>query len=274
VLKKYDHFELTREDVTSYLGRQPSEIEFILIKYFRYSRYLNHPIPELKNIINHHPSPLLETSSGTLIIGSESHHSLTPGTSSHTQHAFGIKPAIKYQSSLSKISIGIGHNVNNQVQEVQGNETLIFIQDGAHFQQCCQTMMALGNIQIHMVYPASLGNVILNILDHKYGLELTMDSVNDISILSEIKIHGILCAVHPESESKMTKVCEEYDLISRTIGQIKTTQFICLSVSNQLKANLPLSSFYPSETTIKSLTPVVGIGQSMAVENLTRELKN
>ncbi|MCH7763853.1 MAG: hypothetical protein IIB95_08930 [Candidatus Marinimicrobia bacterium] len=274
MLKKYDRFKLSEKDVTSQLGRKPSEIEYNLLKHFFYSRYLNHPIPELRNILAKNNQQILYADSQNLVVGTESKNSITTCSALRTQYAFGIKPILKFHSSLSKITLGKIDKDKKLNYPIHGNESLLFIQDGANLKKACSEIIDLGYVSILIVHPGSLGNVVLDLSKNSFGLDLKLSKADDTRILSDIQIHGVLCVLNPELASDINNICHKQRLSNRILGQLKSSQFISLLIHNILKASLPLASFFPSEAPSQTLTPVVKTKENRTDIKTVKELKN
>jgi len=274
VLKKYDRFELTEEDVASQLGRQPSEIEFNLLRHFLYSKYLSHPIHELRNIPPKNGTQILHGSFQNLVVGNESKNSITKCSAIRTQHAFGIKHKLKYRSSRSKITLGRIDVKKKLNSPILGFESLLFIPDGGNLKKVCSEIINLGHVSIFIVHPGSLGKTILDLSKNSFGLDLKLSKVDDIRIFSDIKSHGVLCVITPDLESKINDICNKHRLSAKSLGQLKSAQFISLMIRNNLKASLPLTSFFPSEPPTQTLTPVVKITENLSAVKTVRELKN
>ncbi len=274
MLKKYNRFELSEKDVMSQLGRQPSEIEYKLLLHFFYSRYLSNPIPELRNIFAKNSKPILRTDSHTFVVGIESKNSITGSSSLRTQYACGTKAALTYHSSFSKITIGRIDKDKKLNYPIHGNESLFFIQDGANLKKVCSEIIDLGHVSIYIVHPGSLGKVLLDLSKNSFGLDLTFSKSDDIKILSDSKIHGVLCVGDPNLLSDFKNICSKQRLINLSLGQLKSAHIISLLIQNNVKASLSLASFFHAEPSSQTLTPVVKTQENQTERKTVKELKN
>ncbi len=274
MLKKYDRFKLSEKDVRTLLGRQASEIEFTLIKHFFYSKYLSHPIPELRNIFTINDNPYLHSDSHTFIVGNESKKSITTNSSLRTQYAYGTTSALTYHSSFSKITLGRINKDKKLNYPIRGNESLLFIQDDANLKKACSEIIDIGNSSISIVHPGSLGKVLLDLSKNSFGLDLTLSKTDDIRILSDSKVHGVLCVGDKDMVSSLKNICEEQQLIIRSLGKLKLPHTISLLIQNNVKASLSLSSFFPSEPPSQTLIPVIKKQENQTEVKTLKELKN
>ncbi len=274
MLKKYDRFELSVKNVASQLGRQPSEIEYKLLKYFGYSRYLCHPIPELRNIFSENNESHLTTDSRSFIVGNESKKSIIKTSSLRTQHAFGLTPVLRYQSSQSAISIGLIDDGKTWNYPIHGNESLLFIQDGPNMKKVCSEINKVEGVSIFIVNPASLGNVLLDLLKNTFGLDLSFENIDDAEILSNHKTCGMLCVGKQDLLTQLKTIVDAQDLKGQMIGQLKSAQFISLIINHNIKASISLPQFYPAESPIQTLTPIINKPEKQRAGKVQKDLKN
>lgn len=274
MLKKYDRFEFSENKVTSQMGRQPSELEYTLLKHFHYSRYLCHPIPALRNIFSENNKPLLQTESHTFIIGNKSKNSILKASSLRTQHAYGLTPALRYEGTRSTISVGIRKNDKTWVNPILGDESILFIHDGANMKKVCSELQKFDGSGIIIVNAASLGNALLDISKNSFGLDLTFSKIEDIEMLSNNKVCGILCMGNQELLVKIKSLIDEQGLICQIIGRYKSARFISLFINNKMEANVSLASFYSTEPTQQTLTPIIKKPEKQLGTKIQKELKN
>ena len=136
MLKNFDQFTINEQTIIPTIGRNPNDFEWQVLRHFYYSCYLNKPIPGINDIIDHGHNYLTVNDAMQLAVGLESKGSITSSSALRPCAALGTKPALKYQSKQSKISIGVVQNEVNQLSKISGNEELFFRETGSSENKC------------------------------------------------------------------------------------------------------------------------------------------
>ena len=267
-------FSINDQAIISILGRKPTGFEFDLIKHIYYSQYLNNPIPGINKILDKSKSDLMVDESTQLVVGLESKGSITSSSALRPCTAFGTKPSLKYQSKQSKISFGIVKNTVQRNSFISGEENLFFLQDSKELKSTCKEMLGLESVIIKQVDPASLGKSLNSISKNKYGLDLHLFSASKLSILSDKTTHGILIVADRKFSGKVKGICKKHKQSCLHLGNVKSTQFLSVSVRNKTKANLPLSVLNILEPPKTSIVPAIPKENKIDKLKHFKELKN
>jgi len=257
MLINMDQFSINDQAIIQILRRKPTGFESDLIKHIYYSQYLNNPIPGINKILDQSKSNLMVDEKTQLVVGLESKGSITSSSALRPCTAFGTKPSLKYQSKQSKISFAIIDNSNQQKSFISGNEHLFFLQHSKKLITACRDIMDLETVIVKQVDPSSLGNNLNSISNNKYGLDLHLSSVSKIAIFSDKNTHGVLIVADWKFSGKVKGICKKHSQSCLHLGNLKSVQFLSVSVRKKTKANLPLSVLNISAPPKSTIVPTI-----------------
>ena len=274
MLNNYNEFSIDKKSVKSTLGRNPNEFEWDVLKHFYFSQFLNNPIPGINKIINHGENILWINNSTQLSVGLESKGSVTSFSAGSASTVIGTKPKLTYKSKQSKMSFGISHHSIPQLQSITGQESLFFLKNSKELVSACNNILQLGSVIIKQINPSSLGYSLNLLSNNKYGMDLHFSSAKQISILSDKSSHGVLIAANQKLSTKIKGICKKHNQSCLHLGNLKTVQFLSISIRNKRKVNLPLSNLNIAELPKISIVPAIPKTLKASKLKSFKELKN
>jgi len=274
MLKNYKEFSLDEKTVKSTVGRNPNEFEWVVLKHFYYSQYLNNPIPEINKIINHGENTLWIDETTQLAVGLESKGSIISSSAVRASTVQGTKPKLAYKSKQSKISFVVSHHSIPQPQSITGREALFFLQDSKELVSACNDILQLFSIIIKQINPSSLGYSLNLLSNNKFGMDLHLSSAGQISTLSDTSSHGVLIVADQTLSTKIKGICKKHKQPCLFLGNLKAVQFLSISVRNKTKVNMPLSALNIAEPPKISIVPAIPKSLKASKLKSFKELKN
>lgn len=274
MLKNMDQFSTNDHTILSLLGRKPTGFESDLIKHIYYSQYLNNPIPGINKILDQSKSDLKVDEKTQLIVGLESKGSITTSSVLRPCTAFGTKPSMKYQSKQSKISFGVVTKFVQRKTNIYGTEDLLFLQDSKGLKTTCKDIMGLESVILKQIDPASLGVGLNSISNNKFGMDLNLSSVSQIEILSDKNTHGVLIVADPKFSGKIKGICRKNKQTCLHLGNLKSVQFLSISIRKKTKGNIPLSVLNIIEPPQSTIVPAIQSDDKKDRLKNYKELKN
>lgn len=269
-----DQFSMNDHSIISILGRKPTGFESDLIKHIYYSQYLNNPIPGINKILDQSKSDLMVDDNTQLVVGLESKGSITTSSALRPCTAFGTKPSMKYQSKQSKISFGVVTKFVQRNTNIYGTENLLFLQDSKGLKSTCKDIMRLDSVIIKQIDPASLGAGLNSISNNKFGMDLNLSSVSKIGIFSDKNTHGILIIADRKFTSKVKGICRKNKQTCLHLGNLKSVQFLSISIRKKTKGNIPLSVLNITKPPQSTIVPVIPNDDINDTLKNYKELKN